>query len=371
MKRKSNLFSVLLCFLLCGSLLIVTVKGSNTFAQGVTNAVLTIVDLKNDSEKSNREFNFSSNEENKTVFSPSGFGGGGYGTGTAALLTDTPTDITELMKEAESMYAKFEKSGKIEEQFFGATSQTQTYASVKMNNKAGEKIDIKSLLDSVPSFSAAEADKPYVLIYHTHTTEGYELLDKGWYSNDYNSRTKDSSKNMVRVGDAIAEQLENAGFGVIHDTTVYDATYNGAYDRSRVTVEKYLKKYPSIAITLDVHRDAIHYENGTKCKPVTEINGKKAAQVMIISGCEGEGVENFPEWKKNLSFAVKLQAAVEDNFEGLMRPIFFCHRKYNMDVTPASILLEFGTDANTLEEAVYSAALVGKSLGDMLIAAHK
>mgnify|MGYP003321077975 CR=1 FL=1 len=42
------------------------------------------------------------------------------------------------------------------------------------------------------------------------------------------------------------------------------------------------------------------------------------------------------------------------------------YRKYNMDVTPCSLLLEFGTDANTLEEAVYSAELVGEALARML-----
>jgi hypothetical protein len=37
-----------------------------------------------------------------------------------------------------------------------------------------------------------------------------------------------------------------------------------------------------------------------------------------------------------------------------------------MNVTPCSVLLEFGTDANTLEEAVYSASLIGDALGKML-----
>jgi stage II sporulation protein P len=37
-----------------------------------------------------------------------------------------------------------------------------------------------------------------------------------------------------------------------------------------------------------------------------------------------------------------------------------------MNVTPCSLLLEFGTDANTLEEAVYSARLIGDSLGVLL-----
>ena len=37
-----------------------------------------------------------------------------------------------------------------------------------------------------------------------------------------------------------------------------------------------------------------------------------------------------------------------------------------MDVTPYSLLLEFGTDANTLGEAVKSANYVGNALGSLL-----
>ena len=49
-----------------------------------------------------------------------------------------------------------------------------------------------------------------------------------------------------------------------------------------------------------------------------------------------------------------------------MKPIYFCQRKYNMDVVPYSVLLEVGTDANTLEEAVYSAHLFGESLSRLI-----
>ena len=77
-------------------------------------------------------------------------------------------------------------------------------------------------------------------------------------------------------------------------------------------------------------------------------------------------MEDFPTWKENLVFALNLQSQVEEKNAGLMRPVFFCNRKYNMDVTPCSLLLEFGTDANTLEEAVYSAELVGEALAEML-----
>ena len=87
---------------------------------------------------------------------------------------------------------------------------------------------------------------------------------------------------------------------------------------------------------------------------------------MIITGCEEGDMEGFPDWSKNLTFAVALQSEVSQSYDGLMRPVFFCCRKYNMNVTPCSLLLEFGTDANTLEEAVYSGKLVGMSLASML-----
>ena len=282
-------------------------------------------------------------------------------------LTVIPDDIKKLMSDAEKMYAGFEKTGSISEKQLGGSSLTLRYGRVAVDDKTdGHKPDIKALLEKKPSFGNITKDEPYILVYHTHTTEGYELLDRGFYSSDYNSRTEDGSKTVVRVGDALCAQLERAGFKVIHDRTVYDANYNGAYSRSLVTVEKYLKKYPSIVLTLDVHRDAIEYDSGTKCKPTAVIDGKKAAQVMIISGCEEGDITDFPLWEQNLVFALALQNAVEERAEGLMRPVFFCRRKYNMNVTPCSLLLEFGTDANTLDEAVYSGAIVGRALGALL-----
>ena len=363
MKRKNFFFHKFVCLAVCGALVFFSVYGGDFMGSGIVGAITKVSSLKQEFQSADYSSYNVFATENREVFSPEGFGGGGYG---AVRAAQTPDDILELMKEAEELYKGLKKSGDIKEQQFGANSTTTVFGAVDVNNKTSESISIKKLLNASPDYKTVTKDKPYVLIYHTHTTEGYELLDKGWYSNRYNSRTEDSRKNMVRVGDELAKELEDAGYKVIHDTNVYDKSYNGAYARSLVSVEKYLKEYPSLVLTLDVHRDAIHYDNGTRSKPTAVINGKKAAQVMIISGCEGDGVENFPHWKENLTFAVHLQNSVEESYGGLMRPIFFCNRKYNMDVTPCSLLLEFGTDANTLEEAVYSASLVGKSIVKML-----
>ncbi len=359
MMRRNENFKFVMCLLLCASLI------SATLLLGDRTAVVchsVIEDIRSASAEIKATTSVFTDNESEHI-NISGYGGGGYG---GETVSSVPSDISVLMEQAKEMYKKFTPSGDIEEEHLGATPQCTSYGVVDVNNKTDEDIDIKALLNAKPSFGNITKEEPYILIYHTHSTEGYELLDKGWYSDDYNSRTEDTSKNMIRVGDELTLALEEAGFTVIHDRNIYDKSYNGAYDRSRVMVEEYLEKYPSIVLTLDVHRDAIHYDDGTKCKPTATINGKKAAQVMIITGCEGDGVTNFASWKENLTFSVHLQNQVEESYEGLMRPIFFCNRKYNMNVTPCSLLLEFGTDANTLEEAVYSARLIGDSLGELL-----
>lgn len=364
MKPKNNFIKGFLCLIICVSLVSSVLYGGDYISGKVIDVVSDLFSLKKDFQSADLSVNTAFNNDSSTTFSPSGFGGGGYNVVT--YKNGTPSDILALMEEAKGVYKKLNKTGSIKEQQFCTSSTGTSYGAVSVNNKTDENISIRNILNKTPKYKTITKDEPYILVYHTHTTEGYELLDLGWYSNQYNSRTKDSRKNMVRVGEELVKELEKAGYKVIHDKTVYDNSYNGAYGRSLVSVEKYLEKYPSIVLTLDVHRDAIHYDNGTKSKPTAEINGKKAAQVMIISGCEGDGVEDFPKWKDNLTFALHLQNVVEEKYDGLMRPVFFCNRKYNMHVTPCSLLLEFGTDANTLEEAVYSASLIGKSISGML-----
>ena len=182
----------------------------------------------------------------------------------------------------------------------------------------------------------------------------------------YTGRGEDKSRNMVRVGDEITKMLEKSGYKVIHDTEIHDRKYTGAYDHSKVNVEAYLKKYPSIQVVLDIHRDAIHLSNGNKIKPTAEINGKKAAQIMIITGAQEGKVKGFPDWEQNLRFAVKLQQTCETMYPGLMRPILFSQRKYNMNLSHCNLLLEMGSDANTLEEAAYSGRLVATAIAKLL-----
>lgn len=218
----------------------------------------------------------------------------------------------------------------------------------------------------LPDFTVEKNGEPQVLIMHTHATESYEPYERDFYDASFNSRTTDRSMNMAAVGDKIAEQLEAAGIGVIHDTTLHDyPSYNGSYDLSRETVKKYLEEYPSIKIVLDVHRDAIERESGERIAPLAAVDGKNAAQVMIICGCD-DGTMNMPDCMKNLRFACLLQRQMESDYPGLTRPVLFDYRKYNQDLTTGSILIEMGGHANSIEQAEYSGELVGKSLAKCL-----
>ncbi len=218
----------------------------------------------------------------------------------------------------------------------------------------------------LPAFDIETNGEPQVLIMHTHTTETFEPYERDSFDATFNYRTTDNSKNMVMVGDAIAAQLEAAGISVIHDTTIHDyPSYTGSYDRSRATVQRILTEHPSIKVVLDIHRDAIS-KDGEISQPVAVIDGKKAAQVMIISGCD-DGTMGMPHYMQNFRFACLLQQQLETDHPGLMRPILFDYRKYNQDLTTGSLLIEVGSHGNTLEQAEYAGELIGQSLASALI----
>ena len=209
------------------------------------------------------------------------------------------------------------------------------------------------------------SDKPQVLILHTHTTESYEPYTKSWYDEQYTSRSLDPDNGVVAVGDAIAEQLAAAGISVIHDCTIHDVVYTGAYSRSLSTAVSDISEYSSIKVVLDIHRDAIEYSDGSRISAVTEIDGKKAAQVMVICAAD-DGTYDVPHFYDNLHFACELQQSIEGMYPTLTRPILFQYCQYNQQVSAGALLIEVGSHGNSIDEAVYSGELIGRSLAALL-----
>ena len=238
---------------------------------------------------------------------------------------------------------------------------------VEFRNQSGYEFNLQSMLDN-PKRVIADSDEPLVLIYHTHATEAYTPSGSDTYTASGEQRTLDTNQNMVRVGEELCKVLESRGIKTIHLTDLNDyPSYNGSYGESLRNVQAALKKYPSVKMTIDVHRDAILNADGTPKKLSTDINGKTAAQMMLVMGTDASGLA-FDDWEEHLGYAVTLQRELDAAYPNLMRSINLRKQRFNLHLTPASMLLEVGTSGNTLQEAIYSIQLFGDTLATYMLA---
>ncbi len=234
-------------------------------------------------------------------------------------------------------------------------------------NRTGLDFDFDALLHAPLPFTVQKNSKaPQVLIYHTHTGEGYLDEDTDGFYESYYSHTQNEDFNVVGVGNALAEALEKQGITVLHDKTVHDSTYNGSYDRSAETVCADMAENEDIKIVLDIHRDALGSEDN-KVKTVCSQNGEKTAQMMILSGCDCYGERGFDNWQNNLNFALKLQNAAGEMYPNLMRPLSFDFFAYNEYICDGSLLIEIGTDANSIDEAQRAAVNLANVIAKVVL----
>ena len=219
-----------------------------------------------------------------------------------------------------------------------------------------DEVDKASLL--LTPLSLRTETEPLVLIVHTHTSEAY-TPEPGWeYEPTDEYRTLDASRSVVRVGEALADELRTLGVGVIHDRTVCDdPDYDDAYNRSYDEIQAQLAAHPSLQIVLDVHRDAV--PGGIDS--VTELDGEECAQLMLVVGTDAGGLEH-PNWQENLSFALKLQAMLNRESPGLCRDISLRSARFNQHFTPCSVLVEVGTTDNTLAQTLPTARRLANAL---------
>ncbi len=245
-------------------------------------------------------------------------------------------------------------------------AEEKGYKSVEgiyINNQTSKQIDISNLLNKPIDLSYS--DEPTVLIVHTHTTESYTPSQKYNYTPSETDRTQDKNYNMASVGKVIYDYLKSNGINVIHDTTINDyPSYSQSYSKSLKLIESYTKKYPSIKIVIDVHRDAIVTKDGSKMRPVTSFDSS-SAQVMLVVGTNDSGLTHA-NWQTNLSFAIKLQHRMNSLYPTLARPINLRRERFNQHTAPYSFILEVGTNGNTLDEAKKAALLFSESLVSLL-----
>lgn len=209
-----------------------------------------------------------------------------------------------------------------------------------------------------------DKSKPQVLIYHTHSQEAF-----------YDSKSGVVGDSIVGVGDVLTQILEDDyGINVIHDTTTYDLI-DGKLDRSLAysvalpSLQKVLEYNPSIEVVIDLHRDGVGESLDPEVgKRVTTINGEKCAQIMLFNGLS-RNVNGPIEWlpnpnlEDNLAFSFQLFLEGKDIYPNLMKPIYLKSYRFNLHLKGRSLLVELGTQYNTVEEAKNSM----KYLAELLV----
>lgn len=219
----------------------------------------------------------------------------------------------------------------------------RNFYSVHTSTTAGrDVINAQAMLEEDLSIEKG-GDGPQILIYHTHSQEAF--ADSG------------PGQTVTAIGAYLAQLLEEKGYGVYHDTSVYDLV-DGKLDRSKAYtyagegIEKILEKNPSIQVILDIHRDGV----AENLHLAAEIGGKPTARIMFFNGMSQtpdgpvEYLEN-PYRQENLAFSFQMQLDAQAYFPGYTRKIYLKGLRYNLHLRPRSALIEVGAQTNTYEEA--------------------
>jgi len=247
--------------------------------------------------------------------------------------------------------------------------QLETNIKKETNKSNGLELKNETEYDINPQLLVKEKPKlktntPKVLIVHTHGSESYTQSEKYQYTPSGNYRTQDTKFNVIKVGEKLAESLRVHGVEVIHDKSINDfPSYNDSYNKTEKIIKSHLEADSDIAFVFDIHRDAVG-DGDNIVKFVADVNGKTAAQVMIVCGTDTN--LKHPHWEKNLLLALHIQNHIEERCPDLMRPLNIRKERFNMHLSEGSLLFEVGTNGNTMEEALRSAEILGNTIGEFI-----
>lgn len=199
-----------------------------------------------------------------------------------------------------------------------------------------------------------------VLIYHTHTHEAYQMTDQEAYTPLENWRTDDRSHNIVRVGDELTAELEKRGFEVVHDDTDFEQDdLSTSYSRSlEALLQRADEDYDLI---IDLHRDA--YVEGAQL--TCSYAGRKSANLMVLIG-KGDSFQEKPHFQENYALACALTEKINGLCPGLGREVMVKTGRYNQHFSDHSLLIEVGSNGNTLEEALSSMPILADAIEEVL-----
>lgn len=207
----------------------------------------------------------------------------------------------------------------------------------------------------------ASDGRVWVAVYHTHASEMYRTGSFAPEDPEAYHRFGTPDTGVVRVGARLVRALNEYGIPAVHVTTLHDTPdFRDAYARSLETARALVRRYPSLRLLIDLHRDAPQ-EGG---ELLASVEGEEVARIAIVVGSGDGGREGAP----NLQAARLLAQELDLRFPGLLRRIMVHPgRRYNQQVHPGALLVEIGSYRSREEAALRAARLLAQAVAAMLL----
>ena len=229
------------------------------------------------------------------------------------------------------------------------------------------RFNIDNFLNTDLRLEKDDSSAPQVLIFHTHA--GTEFFVDSDPTNIYTG--------VVGAGVWLQYYLENKhGIITMHHTGVYDvidgvSARGGSYERMEVSIQRILEENPSIQVVIDLHRDGIDPNPHL----VTYIDGRPHARLMFVNGVSALAENGIvrelpslpnPNLDANLALSFNMQIAANEFFPGLMRRLYLKAFRFSTHMKPHSLLVEVGSQHNTMEEAFNTMELLADLINEVI-----
>ncbi len=234
------------------------------------------------------------------------------------------------------------------------SGDNRVYRVVEVNDSARTAVaryvedwSLEGLADEVMNVSAAASGQKRIGLYCTHTDESYIKGD--------GSEAKPEDGGIVDVAKTLADRLEEDGVEAVVDDTPHDPHDAGAYRRSRSSAVN-LMKSEQPDMLLDIHRDGI--PDATEYD--RDVGGEQVSGVRMVLGRANQNIE------ANKDMVKKIKAIADQKYPGLIKDVYVGKGSYNQDITPNSMLLEFGTHTIEKDKVLESTKFVADVLAEYL-----
>lgn len=208
-----------------------------------------------------------------------------------------------------------------------------------LNYKKANKIIKKE----EPVFNELQYDFPKVYIYNTHNREEYN----GGTVIDAANKLKEELRNFNI--DAIVETKD-----IVGEVKAKNLAYKDTYKITRELVKSKLSE--NIVLYIDLHRDSVKREFTT-----AQVDGKSYAKMLFVVGAKHD------TYKENYQVCDEINKYIKNNNNAFSRGILVRKSSsYNQDLASNVILIELGSQDNTIEEVNNSIGILANALSSYI-----